>query len=57
MGTEGTPIDIKKTLDLVEKARLVDDSEIEVAADDGGLSALVQKAAKAEAEADEESGR
>ena len=45
---DGKQIDIRDALSLQEKAAKVDQSEIDVAADDGGLSALVQKAAKAD---------
>ena len=46
MADEPKTVDIRENLDLVEKAEKVDDGEVEIAADDGGVSALVQKAAK-----------
>jgi hypothetical protein len=49
---EPKPTDIKDTLDLVEKAEQLGDGEIEIAADDGGLTALMQKVAKVEDEAE-----
>jgi hypothetical protein len=46
--TDGKHNDVRDTLDMIEKAQKIDDAEVEVAADDGGMSAIVQKAAKAD---------